>query len=116
MCEWRSHAIHNPVSWGDAPRTAERATMVSQSFFVDVTSNARTMIDHPIDVVWPHLLNQESWMKDLVIERIGANRDTEGEIKKVIPVLSNARDLGVKEVEPFFFKTLLLIPFRRFVY
>ena len=81
---------------------------MSNLFFADIAASATTVIDHPIDVVWPHMLNQAMWMKEYKIESVGGERNKEGELKKVMHLEPGFED--------FFFKTLLLVPFRKFVY
>jgi hypothetical protein len=81
---------------------------VSNPNFIDMVSNVTTLIREPIDAVWPHLLEQAKWMTDFQIETLGGERNKEGELKKVTPP-----EAGFQH---FFFKTLLLVPFRRFVY
>jgi hypothetical protein len=76
--------------------------------FGDMVSSVSTVITHPIDIVWPHLLNQAAWMKGFAIETVSGDRNKEGELKQVVPVGG--------QFQPFFFKTLLLVPFRKFVY
>jgi hypothetical protein len=71
-------------------------------------SQASTTFQYPIDVVWPHLLNQAAWMTDSKVEKIAGKRDREGEVKKLTPPLP--------QYQPFFFKTLRLFPFRKFLY
>jgi len=87
----------------------DKGGLVSNSIFEDMTLNAATVIERPAEVVWPHLLNQAVWMKDFKkIETVGGERNQVGELKKITPFAS--------EYQPFFFKTLSLIPCRRFVY
>ena len=86
------------------------------SAFVDMTSNASALIQHPIEVVWPHLLDQAAWMKDFAIETISGERNSVGELKRVMPLDSSTEGFELEEVHPCYFKTLLLIPFRKFVY
>ena len=81
---------------------------MSTPLFLDMFSSVTAVIRHPIDVVWPHVLDQAAYMKDFHIETIDGTRNREGELKKVTPLQPGFRD--------FFFKTLLLIPFRKFVY
>ena len=82
---------------------------MSNTIFLDMTAIASTVIKHPTDVVWPHLLDQAAWMKDFkAVETIGGHPRQEGELKKVTPFSA--------EYEPFFFRTLLVVPFRRLVH
>jgi len=81
---------------------------MSNIIFVDMISSAKTITNHAPDVVWPYLLNQASWMKEFVIDTVAGERNKEGEIKKVAPLAA--------EFQPFFFKTLSLVPFRKFLW
>jgi hypothetical protein len=81
---------------------------VSNPMFLDMVSSATTVIEHPVDIVWHHLLEQAAWMTDFKVETVGGERHREGELKKLTPALP--------QYQPFFFKTLRLVPFRKFVY
>jgi hypothetical protein len=81
---------------------------MSNPLFADIAVSATTVINHPLDVVWPYLLNQATWMTEYRIESVGGERNKEGELKKVMHLEPGFED--------FFFRTLLLIPFRKFVY
>jgi len=76
--------------------------------FADIVLSATTVIHHPIHIVWPYLLEQSMWMKDYKLESVGGERNEEGELKKVMHLEPGFED--------FFFKTLLLVPFRKFAY
>jgi len=89
---------------------------MSNLVFADIASSAKITIDHPTEIVWPHLMNQELWMKDFVVERISGERNKEGEVKKISAINTNPDGVPVSEFQPFYFKTLLLVPLRRFVY
>jgi hypothetical protein len=78
--------------------------------FSDMASSSAAVIRHPTNVVWPHLLDQAAWMKDFQIETIDGERHRVGEVKKITPLPGEA------DFVHFFFKTMLLIPLRRFVY
>jgi hypothetical protein len=86
----------------------ERLLKVNGSIFADMVSTGSCIFRHPIDAVWPHLLDQASWMKDVKLETIDGQRNQVGEVKRATP--PEAR------YHPFFFRTLLLIPLRKFVY
>jgi hypothetical protein len=81
---------------------------VNKPIFSDMATCVTTIIKHPTDIVWPQVLEQAAWMKDFNIQTIEGERNQEGEIKKVSPILP--------DFPHFFFKTLLLVPFRKFVY
>jgi hypothetical protein len=89
---------------------------MSRSGFVDMTANASAFIGHSTEVIWPHLLNQAGWMKDFSIESISGEKNSVGEVKRVMPLDSSTEGFQLEEVHPCFFKTLLLVPFRKFVY
>jgi hypothetical protein len=78
--------------------------------FVDVVSSAKTVANHAPDVVWPYLIDQASWMKELIIESVAGERNKEGEIKSV------TGNPPVEGTHPFFFKTITLVPFRKFLW
>jgi hypothetical protein len=82
----------------------------------DMTSFAHTIINHPAEVVWPHLLNQAAWMKDLMIESVTGQPNAVGEVRKVLPAGADPKQYELDEIQPFFFQTLLLSPLRKFVY
>jgi hypothetical protein len=86
---------------------------MSKAVLADFVSAASVVIRHPPDVVWPHLLNQAAWMKDFTIRTVAGERNREGEIKKVTAPEPQQMP---PDSHPFFFKTLLLVPFHRFVY
>lgn len=83
---------------------------MNKSTLVDLVTNVTTVISHPLDVVWPHLLDQATWMNEFRIETIEGERNAVGEVKKIMSLN------GQPEIVPFFFRTMLLIPLRRFVY
>jgi hypothetical protein len=83
---------------------------VSGLIFADSISSATTVIKRPTDVVWPILLDQASWMTEFRLETVEGEPNREGEVKKATSFEPHP------EYHPFFFKTLLLIPFRKFVY
>lgn len=76
----------------------------------DMFSTAVVVINHRPEIIWPHLIEQTSWMKAEFksIATVGGQPRKEGEIKKVTPLNP--------KYHPFFFKTLVLEPLRRFVY
>jgi hypothetical protein len=86
---------------------------VSDVILADMDSAASVVIRHSPEVVWPHLLNQAEWMKDFTIRTVAGERNREGEIKKV--TAPEPQEMP-PDSHPFFFKTLLLVPFHRFVY
>lgn len=78
---------------------------------VDVVSRAEITIKRTAKEVWPYLLmDQENWLTDLCIETVAGEKNQEGELKSV-----TLRDLG-EDAEPFFFKTLLVLPDKQFIY
>jgi hypothetical protein len=81
---------------------------MSELVFSDMVSCVTAVIAHPVDAVWSKLLDQAAWMTEFRIESVEGDRNREGELKKVVPPQPEARH--------FFFKTLLLVPYRRFVY
>jgi hypothetical protein len=83
---------------------------VNVPVIVDMASSATIIIKQSTDVVWPCLLDQAAWMTEFKIETVGGERNREGEVKKVTSLEPSS------EYHPFFFKTLTLIPLRRFVY
>jgi hypothetical protein len=86
---------------------------MSPPVLADMVSCASAVIRHPPDLVWPHLLNQAAWMKDFRVRTVAGERNREGEIKKL--TVPEPQEMP-PDAHPFFFKTLLLMPFHRFVY
>ena len=79
----------------------------TQSFDVNFTS--RTIIDHPVEKVWPHLLDFSSWMTDFEAKPIIGGRilHREGEVLKV----TNTAAVKAKLETPYHFsKTLKIRP------
>jgi hypothetical protein len=76
--------------------------------FLDMESSVSTIIKAPVDVVWPHLLEQAKWMREFRIETVSGEHNREGELKAVMHFEPGFED--------FFFKTLKIVPLRRFVY
>jgi len=64
--------------------------------------------------VWPHLLNQDTWMKHFQIDRVSGDPGTEGEIKIVFMRGGSSEESA--KARPMFFKTLRLEPYKKFVY
>ena len=89
---------------------------MSRPCFVDMISSANRFISCPVDVAWQHLLNQAAWMRDFVVQSISGDFNREGEVKRLMPLPANTEGLKLEEVRPFFFKTLLIVPYRKLVY
>lgn len=81
----------------------------------DMVSQARTLIDRPIDEVWPHLLNMEAWMKDFAIQSVEGEKNRVGELRKVLP-RAEPGAMGVEEIHAFYFRTLKVTPCAELAY
>jgi hypothetical protein len=90
--------------------SSDRGAPVSDPNYVDFISTVGSVISHPLKAVWPRLLDQAAWMREFKIENVSGERSQEGELKRV-SALS-----GQPEFPHFFFKTLRLVPFERYVY
>ena len=58
---------------------------MTDPLFADMVSNVTVVLQHPTDVVWPHLLNQAAWMTEFKLETVGGERNQVGELKKITP-------------------------------
>ena len=76
----------------------------------DLATNVVTVIRHSVDAVWPHMLHQAAWMNEFTITTVSGVKDQEGELKRVCALPQQP------PFQPFFFKTLFLVPFRKVIY
>jgi len=75
----------------------------------DLLARIEFIVGHPVEKVWPHILNREPWIKAFPLETISGVRGQEGERFK-ISILTNGNFFG--EV---FAETVRVIPNRQFI-
>lgn len=69
------------------------------------------LIERTAGDVWPYLLKcQSDWMTGVSIETVAGEKNQVGEVKR-----ATLRAIG-EEAEPFFFKTVLILPNEQFIY
>ena len=64
--------------------------------YYDVTYYTDTVIDAPIEKVWPHALNTRAWLNDLHTETVFGEVGTVGHIERVTPPGSLDDDLSLR--------------------
>jgi hypothetical protein len=53
---------------------------------VDWLPHIDFVLDHPVDRVWPHVVDWDKWMPDKVCDHISGPTDAAGEIKSVVTI------------------------------
>jgi uncharacterized protein YndB with AHSA1/START domain len=86
---------------------------MTQDVAVDLVLRLETVLDHPVEKVWPYILHWNLWVdnKDFISHRVAGKSDTEGEVIGV----NHFDDTGRMD-SSFFIKVLKIVPNKLLIY